>query len=84
MHDRKNENDTVKDARRAAEDAPATPKRAHDDPVDDGRKVTENATGKRERRDRLAAEREAESGHLGSGIGDDRPGRAAPREGEPE
>jgi hypothetical protein len=84
MHDPKNENDAVKDARREASQPPEAEQPRREDRVDDGRDVTPRAVAKQEVRDRRADERASESGGLGSGIGDDRPGRAAPREGEPD
>jgi hypothetical protein len=84
MHDPKNENDTVKKAARIANDRPDASEPPRQDNVDDGSDVTPRAVAKREVKDRKAEERASEAGGLGSGIGDDRPGRAAPREGEPE
>jgi hypothetical protein len=84
MHDPKNENDTLKAARRAASERPDAGRQPNEDRVDDGSEVTSRAVAKREVADRRADERASEAGGLGTGIGDDRPGRAAPREGEPE
>jgi hypothetical protein len=84
MHDPKNENDTLKKARQDANDPPETRQPPRHDNVDDGSDVTPRAVAKREVKDRQAEERASEAGGLGTGIGDDRPGGAAPREGEPE
>jgi hypothetical protein len=84
MHDPRDENDTIKDARHEATQPPETPQPRREDRVDDARDVTPRAVAKQEVRDRRADERASEAGGLGTGIGDDRPGRAPPREGEPD
>jgi len=85
MHDPKNENDTSKEVRRAIDDAPERREPApRDDRTEDGRRVTERAVAKQEKRALRADERASEAGSLGTGIGDDRPGGAPPREGEPD
>ncbi|HET7755597.1 MAG TPA: hypothetical protein VFK85_16955 [Anaeromyxobacteraceae bacterium] len=84
MHDPRDENDVVKDAWRAANTPPEKRQPPSTDGLEDGKDVTPRAVAKEEQRELREAEREADSGSLGSGIGDDRPGRAAPHDGDPD
>ena len=85
MHDPRDENDTLRDVAKQTSEPRQDPTREERaGRVQDGSGLVPDAMGKREVRERRAAEREAESGGLGTGIGDDRKGRKAPREGEPE